>query len=398
MWKIIWFFLGSCRVRLTGGNPEWTLNRLAAERIAFQNTQKLDELTVETTILTKDIPLAEQAARKSMCDLSVEKRCGLPVLLSGLRHRIVFMVLLAAAAVSMVVLPQFVWFYRVTGNETVPTEEILHNLEDLGIGFGTYGPGIHPQWVKNHMLVRIPKLQWITITQNGAIAEVTVRERPETEPITDRKTPRNVIASRAGVITKVAVLEGNSLCRVGDVVEKGQLLVSGYTDLQTKTQVSAALAEIYAHTWHRQTDVLPQTEMVRKYSGRSRTIVSLVWGRARKILFGNGGIYAANCDKMTKTCRLTLPGGYSLPIAIEITRISDYDTIEKKWDANSARILLEKSTAERTRREMIAGTILKSDFAFQAQDKTYTLHAAMECEEMIARMVDAEIFRNEGTP
>ncbi len=93
------------------------------------------------------------------------------------------------------------------------------------------------------MLRRIPELQWLTVTQNGMCAEVVVRERPEREPVLDRKTPQNVVASRAGVITEVLCFDGNCLVSPGQAVESGQLLVSAYTDLEFKTQVSAARAE-----------------------------------------------------------------------------------------------------------------------------------------------------------
>ncbi len=398
MWRFIWLLLGWSRIRLTGASPEWALNRLASGRIAFRDTQKIDELTVETSILSRDVPRAAQAAQKGMCDLAVLRRRGAPVLLGSLKKRYVLLLTLPAVLIALIVLPKFVWFYEVSGNETVPSELILQNLEELGVGFGTYGPDIHPQWIKNHMLVRIPKLQWITVTQNGAVAQVVVRERPETEPVSDRKTPGNVLASRAGILTRVSVLEGNSLCRTGDIVKKGQLLVSGYTDLQNKTQVSPALAEIYARTWRRETAVLPQTELVRVRTGKRRAVVSVLWGRHRTIIFGKGGADASDCDKITKIYPFTLPGGFSLPVAIEIAHISDYDTIEKEMRRSAAGALLQKDVRDRTLRDMIAGRILQTDEKLEKRGGRYELHATLACEEMIARMVDAEIFRNEGTP
>ena len=49
---------------------------------------------------------------------------------------------------------------------------------------------------------------------------------------------------------------------------------------------------------------------------------------------------------------------------------------------------------ERTERQMIAGTILDETFKLQKQAGTYRLYAVLQCEEMIARMKDADIFKD----
>jgi similar to stage IV sporulation protein len=396
MWKFIWLFLGFCRVRITGASPQWALNRFAGERIAFRDTKKTDDFTIETSLLLRDLPRAAAAAERGMCDLSVLEKLGAPAVFGGLRKRALLLVLLFLAAASAIILPKFVWFYEVSGNHRVPSEQILRNLRELGVGVGSYGPSIRPQWVKNHMLARIPELQWIAVTQNGAVAKIIVRERPETEPTEDRKTPRNVIASRDGLLTRVSVLEGGALCKPGDVVTKGQLLVSAYTDYGYATQVSAALAEIYARTWRRGAALLPDTELCKRVQNQAKKTVSLIIGQKRKIIFGNSGISTADCDKMTTRYPLTLPGGHALPIAVEITVISGYQTVAAPRSGLEAEQTLEQSVLGAARDDMIAGTVLKTDFSFSHESGAFRLASTLECEEMIARMVDANLFRNEG--
>lgn len=396
MWRIVWFFWGFCRVRIAGASPEWALNRFSSGRIAFRGTQKQDEFTIVTSVLLRDLPRASAAAARGMCELTVLERRGLPPAFSGLGKRLPLAVLLLLAAASAVILPKFVWFYEVSGNERVPTAQILRNLGELGVGFGTYGPSIRPQWVKNHMLNRIPALQWITITQNGAVAQVVVRERPETEPIADRKTPRNVVASRAGLLTRVSVLEGGALCKPGDVVTAGQLLVSAYTDFDGATQVSAALAEIYARTWRRGVTLLPDTALEKTVKTGTKKTVSLIIGQKRKIIFGNGGITGADCDKMITSYNLTLPGGYVLPAAIEVTAVSEYRTAEVPRSGPDAAQALERSAISVAKDDMIAGTVLNTRFSLAQQAGAWRLSSTLECEEMIARAADANLFRNEG--
>lgn len=214
--------------------------RLSEARILLRDVTPIDDFTIEARILTRDAARADAACTRAMCTMEILETSGASHTFSGLRRRWCFALLLILVIAAGYIIPKFVFFYRVSGNDSVPAEQILRELQDLGVGFGTYGPSIKPQNLKNQMLRRIPELQWLTVTQNGMCAEVVVRERPEREPVLDRKTPQNVVASRAGVITEVLCFDGNCLVSPGQAVESGQLLVSAYTDLEFKTQVSAA--------------------------------------------------------------------------------------------------------------------------------------------------------------
>lgn len=395
MWRLIWFFAGWHRIRVTGASPQWILGAMAKRRVAFRDFRKTDDFTAELVIPRRALPAACGAARKAMCELTVSASGGAPVLLAGLRKRPAFPVMLAVTALLAFACTRFVWFYEVSGNVRVPSQKILRELRELGVGFGTYGPSIEPQHLKNHMLCRIPELSWLTVTQNGGCAVVTVRERPADEPVNDRRTARNVLASRGGVLTRVSVLDGNALCKPGDIVQEGQLLVSAYTDWGYKTQVSGALAEIYAQTSRKSCTLLPEKTLRKVYTGGQSRSVCLILGQKRWKLCGKSGFFDGECDTMTTMHVWTLPGGFSFPAAIEITTRSDYDTVEAAVDPEAAREQMECLVKARTGEDMIAGTIEQARFTMQQCGGAYRLYASLRCEEMIARMVDAGIFKDD---
>ena len=395
MWRIVWFFMGFCRARIKGASPQWALSRLSDARIAFQIPKKVDDFTIELLLPAKDITRAQAACMRAMCELEENERYGFRCVFGGLLRRPVLLVLLILAVSAAVIVPKFVFFYTVTGNERVPEELILRTLDELGVGVGTYGPSIKPQAVKNKILCRIPELKWITIQQNGMRATVVVREREPSELVYERKAPRNVVATRAGTLTRVSVLAGNCLCKPGQSVVQGQLLVSAYTDLGYKTQVSSALAEIYAKTWRKSRTVTPASVLEKQYAEESHRQVSLRLGRKRITLIG-GGVNTAACDKKTVFRQFTLPGGISLPLGIEITEISDYDTVEKEADEMQAYALLRAVAARQETQDMVAGEILDESLVYACSGGGYLQYAQFSCEEMIARSVDAEIFKDDG--
>ena len=162
MWRLVFFLAGWCRIRITGASPQWILSALATRRVAFREFRKTDDFTAELRILKRDLPAAYAAAQRSMCDLELMQCGGFAAKFAWVKKRPLFPLLLALAILMGTSLPRFVWFYEVTGNERVPAQKILRELDALGVGFGTYGKSIQPQWVKNHMLFRIPELQWLT--------------------------------------------------------------------------------------------------------------------------------------------------------------------------------------------------------------------------------------------
>ncbi len=398
MWRLIWFLQGYVHAELRGASPEWALERLSNARVAFLRVQRIDDFTIALLILRKDVLKAEAAARKAMCELAVVREMGFGKTFGGLWRRRLFALGLVLCAAGAFVIPKFVFFYDVVGNETVPDAEILRALHSLGVGFGTYGPDIQPQALKNKMLLLVPELQWFTVQQSGMCAHVVVRERPEKLAVEERRAPMNVVAAKDGVLTSVSSLEGNCLCAPGQAVTEGQVLISAYTDLEFTTRVSAALGEIYAETLTHKQVVCPDTALFKQPNGKTARRISLLVGEKRWNIFANGGNLEGKCDKITKTHMLTLPGGFEIPVGLEITEFSGYDLVKKPLPEETAQALLIEQLERGVRQDMIAGEILDEALDLTRQNDRYELHASVRCEEMIARMVRASILKEETIP
>lgn len=160
--------------------------------------------------------------------------------------------------------------------------------------------------------------------------------------------------------------------------------------------MSGALAEIYAQTWRRGCGVLPDETQVKTENGEMHTAVSLVIGRIRWNIFGNSGIPAANCAKITTSHTLCLPGGYCFPVTLEITRISGYDTHSETLSDACAQAMMQQEALDAAQRDMIAGVITAQKFTMERADGQLRLYSVLSCEEMIARMVDARIFKDDA--
>lgn len=392
---VIKFFRGTATLLITGVAQEDCFNRLAEQKIPFWDLERVGELESRCTLCRRDVPRAEAAVQAAQCTAQVLEQKGLRQVFYGLWRRPVLLMGLAAVVAALLVLPNFVWTLDVQGNETVQEAEILHALEELNVKFGTWGPDINSQDIKNRILNMLPKLRWCAVNRSGGCVTVLVAEREPEAVVENEREITNVVAARTGIITQMNVMQGFKSCAVGDTVMQGQLLVSGYADWTTGTQAVHALAEIYALTWRQQTVATPQLALEKQYTGSESTRYTLVAGRKRINLSGNSGIPQGKCDKIVERKVLSLPGGYSFPLVLEIETLREYETAPVRCSKAAAELLLLRYARGALEDDMIAGTILTTQHSVRAENGRWVLRADNACEEMIARMVPAPIFESE---
>lgn len=389
--------LGSARLAVSSAAPEQVLNRLVREKVTFWDLERPDDFTCAFSVRRRDRQRARTLAEHAFGTVTAEVETGLPVVLPRLLRRKFLVTSLAAVAVLMSLLPEFVWCIHVEGNDKVPAEQILQELEALGVGFGTWGRDIVSQDLKNHMLNIIPELEWLTVNRSGGLATVMVRERLTADEPIDRREICNLVAVEDCLITGMDVLSGNALCAIGDTVEQGQVLVSAYRELEICTQVTRALGEVYGDTWRKQDAVTPAETVIKGDVVAETSRYALQLGKKRINFYGDSGIWGAGCDKIVTYHTLTLPGGYTLPVTwIEETAV-ERETETAAVQPSAAEAILKEGTAASVERAMIAGQILDDQTTVGRDGGCYRLTGHYACHEMVARPAPAIQWESEGT-
>ena len=250
----------------------------------------------------------------------------------------------------------FIWDYDVTGNETVPEERILRALEKYGAGPGTFAMTLGGENIRNHVLLDIPELQWISVNVSGCRAFVQVAERKMPPEIPDQHTPANITARRDGLILSVCALDGKAVVRPGMTVTEGQLLISGMENLETVGTVRfmTGYGSVTARTWHTLHTSVSLESMRKVYTDSSGTCYSLLIGRRRIKFFSNRAVTdledGAEYDKITHRTSCTLLG-IRLPFTLAREEYDFYETLPAERSATELQkqmetVLLEQLTAE----------------------------------------------------
>lgn len=371
---------GTVSLTLTGACPEECLTALTAQGVRFREFRKPDELTIALTVSDRDMAIVRRCAKRQMCSVEIIRVSGPVPLLRAMGWRVAYPLALLSLGLLVLWLQGHIWFFTVTGNETVPTERILWVLEENGVGFFTDADSLDMNTLKNQVLADLPELGWITVNTQGCTAQVIVREREEKPVLSGSSAPANVLARKSGLITHVEVTGGTAQVEAGDVVLAGDLLISGVTNLDKTVLLTRAEGEVYARTWSTVEAVLPDNAVEKAYTGRQTARYSVTFGKKTINFYKSSGISYGNYDKIMESKTLALPGGYTFPVTVTKTVLREYVSGDS-YEGSEA--LLEASALAQIRLSLTAGSILRSALTVEREAGGLRLRGVVECQEEI---------------
>lgn len=387
---------GVLTVELVSAEPEKALTAINTVGISLRRVVRMGELTLRFQIRRADLRALQKLCGKRGEPLKIIRQGGVFFLFQRLRRRSLLILGLFAFLCMTFYLPTRVLFLRVEGNRAVPTNEILAAAQACGIHFGASRREIRSEKIKNELLDRIPQLQWAGINTSGCTAVISVRERTLAAPEYAHAPFSNMVASRDGYILSCVVTRGTGLVKPGQAVTAGQTLISGYTDCGICIQATGAEGEVFAQT-RRSLDVItPENYLSRRIQTGTKRRISLLLGKKRIFFWKDSGISDTSCGRMYEEYRLTLPGGFSLPVAVCVDIYSCWETDEMEISRTDASDALELFARRYLKDQMIAGQIKSSVQKVTRNQGVYSLRGSYVCTEMIGMVKTEQIGDTNG--
>lgn len=389
-------FAGYLRIEATSASIADMLSAVNDAGIVLTDVTPKNDLVVEATVSRSDYQRLEKLLSRRGEKFKVTQKQGVFWSIAALRRRPVLVVGLAIYLILAMYLPTRVLFVKVEGNKMVTTQAVLEEAEQIGISFGASRRDVRSEAVKNALLTAMPQLQWAGINTYGCVAVISVEERTEEIKIRENKSVCSVVAKCDGVIQEMTVTRGNALCKVGQAVTAGQVLVSGYTDCGIIIKATTAEAEVYADTLHELEAVTPTQREERTEIDREESRYYLIFGKNMIKLFKDSGISDASCVKMYEESYLTLPGGFQLPVALVQERLVYYTQDSVCAEDASAFSWLEHQIDEYLTEQMVAGKIINSEVTTTLLGDAIYFNGKYSCYEMIGQVYSEEIYKDNG--
>lgn len=385
MERLVRYFRGYVRVAVRGVHPERVLNACAEAGIPVQEAEPAEDYLLRVTVPERRFARVRELAEHCQCTAEAEARGGAPKLLRRARRHRLLLGLLAVCIAAVLASSLFVWDVEVTGNETVSTGTILRELEAYGVKPGSYWPRFSNDLIRNHMILKIPELQWLAVQIRGSCAEVVVREKTPKPEVVDNDAPVSLYAGASGFILDMEVLGGEARVAPGDLVTEGDLLVSGaMTDLGGGIRPAHALGSIRARTLYELTAQQPLSRTVKTQSGRAKSRWALVAGKKRINFYQSSGISDTECDKIYFEYAFSIPGVFRLPVSLVREQVQPFETEEISVSQDAARAALEQALMQQLQARIGEdGAIVSSAFTAAERDGALIVTLRAECEQEI---------------
>lgn len=376
--KLTNYIKGYISIIIEGLFPERFINLCTKNKINLWNIRRKNKTALMADVGIDDFKKLRKITKNSKCKVHIIKKYGMRFFIHRHRRR---KALVAGFAIFFTLLwgmTQFVWIIEITGNEKIADKTILEYAEKGGLKTGMIAATLNSKAVQSYMMTNMEDISFVTVNRVGTTVNIDIREREEKREHFDKNIPSNIVATQSGVIESVLVQSGTAAVKRGDIVYKGQLLVSGAADnTYLGIKYSNSDAEIKARVWHEKTVNLPYYIEEKVPTGDINNKRRLKIFDFSVNLYIKDKILFEKYDTLSYTNYISLGKGKVLPIGIETVGYKEYELKRTKLTEEQTKdILLAELNELYKNSEIISRT-------FKTKDNKMTV--TFECIEEIGR-------------
>ena len=382
--KLARFFNSLLRLEITSADVFKTLEMMNRAGIEVDDVRYCSDLTMEVTIKSKNHKKARKIMNRKGDSYKILAKYGAVWVLKSMAKRPLLTCGFAFLLLLALYLPSRIFVVDVEGNQCVESRYILETAAECGLRFGALGRDVRSEKLKNALLAEIPELKWVGINTNGSKAIISVKEKSTVNKQADTLRVSEIVAATDGIVMENTVLQGAPLCKIGDAVVKGQVLISGDVDCGSITKKCDAQGEIFAYTIRNLDVVSVMEHLNRREATNEKTNFSVIIGKKQIKFYKDSGISDSTCVKMKKEYPVELPGGLKIPVTFIVEHIYEYKTDVEISSGDEPKWLVEYSSRY-LKSQMVAGSILSKNVQLSSAENATYLNASYRCYEMIGR-------------
>lgn len=245
------------------------LNQVLKEGVVLYHTQK-SERGMRAQIKLSDFRRLRKAARVTHTQVHITAKYGWSFIALRWWRRKGLLLGIALIAMVLMVLSQLVLSISVSGNRNILSSELLERAEKLGLKTWAYSKSLDLNRIAKTLQEELPDAAWIGIERNGTGIRIKISEK--IRPSIPQEAG-NLVASHAGLVREIMVIQGTPQVHEGETVRAGQVLIAKGSSNPTP-QASTARGFVRGRVWYSAEKQISLVEDKREESGK----VAVGWG------------------------------------------------------------------------------------------------------------------------
>ncbi len=378
-----------------GGFPERFINLCSENKIDIRNV-KMQKDTITAECGVRSYIKITKAAKKSGMKVRIISKHGLPFFIRRNRNRTGVIAGLLFMVIMTMFLSERIWVISVSGNENIPSEEIINSFYNLGVKTGAKKESLNVKEIASKALTEVEGLMWNAVNLDGCRATIEIKEQVKKEIVPEEdETPSNIVASNSGQIIKIENFIGTPVATSGSAVEKGDIIVSGAViNKDESVSFYKAEANVIARTKNVVSVNLSSVQDMRVYDDvKKKNFISFF-----SVTFPVNYVPAPKGEyDFSQTEDFLSTDGRKLPVGIIKEKFSSYENKKVKLTSSALKLMCaEKYFTEIDNSfDDIKTEGMTSEF--KADKNSFVISSTFECVENIAESIPMDLTLDENT-
>ncbi|HBV88121.1 sporulation protein YqfD [Desulfosporosinus sp.] len=245
------------------------VNLVSKDGVILYHTQR-SERGMRAQIKLADFRRLRRPARRTHTRLHIVAKYGWPFVAARWWRRKGLLLGIVIIASVLTFLSQLVLSISVLGNKNLMVPEVLERAEKLGLKTWVPSKDLDLNGIAKALQEQLPDAAWIGIERHGTNIQIRISEK--TRPSIPNEAG-NLVASRAGIVKEIMVIDGTPMIHEGETVRAGQVLIASpqnniQIDSKAPSSVSVARGFVRARVWYSAEAQIPLVEDKVEESGR----------------------------------------------------------------------------------------------------------------------------------
>ena len=225
---ILNYILGFYIIQVDGFYIERFINICLKENIFLWGIVRKKSSLITAKIGMYDYERAKEIARNCQTIVEIKRKIGLRFVIEKYKNRKAFFITVIIACIAIFTLSKFVWKVEINSDADINKNEIREELQKEGVKIGALKSKIDSEKIVNDIRLEREDIAWIGIKIEGSKVLVNIVMATKKPEIVNEEEYTNIVAKKDGEIQKIVAKNGTAMCKKGDKVKKGDVLIAGY--------------------------------------------------------------------------------------------------------------------------------------------------------------------------